>query len=87
LAPKIIHTRSNLDPEPPNILDDPEKILRKIRLAESQGSNSPLSRENSLPENLNTIQDIQFDLPFEHSLFKTKYESCVDQTVIDEYVL
>lgn len=73
--------------------------MRKRILIEIQGSNSPLSRfnslpknsplsrSNSLPKNFETIQDIEFDLPFEHSLFKKKSESFVDQTVIEEAIL
>ncbi len=58
MDPKRIHTRANPDPDPPEILDNPERILRRRSLAESQGSNSPLSRANSLPENLDTIEYI-----------------------------
>jgi hypothetical protein len=75
VAPKIIHTRSHLDPELVKVTDDPKKLIRKISLAESQGSSSPPPRETSLPEKFVTIQDIQFDLPFENTLFRTKYES------------
>lgn len=34
-----------------------------------------------------TIENIQFDLPFEISLFRSKYESFADETFIDEWVL
>lgn len=73
--------------------------MRKRSLTEIQGSNSPLSRFNSLPENIplsrsnslpekfETIQDIEFDLPFQNSLFRSKSQSFVDQTVIDEALL
>lgn len=46
-----------------------------------------MSRSNSLPEKFETIQDIEFDFPFQHSLFRTKSESFVDQTVINEALL
>jgi hypothetical protein len=62
-------------------------LIRKISLAESQGSSSPLPRETSLLEKFFTIQDIQFDLPFEHSLFKTKSDSFVDETILDQAIL
>ena len=77
---KIIYARSHPNPKPAKVVDDPEKLIRKISLAESQGSSSPPLRETSLPEKFVTIQDIQFDLPFEHSLFTTKSESFVDET-------
>jgi len=52
VAPKRIHTRSHPDPELVKVVDDSEKLIRKISLAESQGSSSPPPRETSLPENL-----------------------------------
>ena len=58
VAPKRIHTRSHLDPEPVKVVDDPEKLIRKRSLAESQGSSSPPPRETSLLEKFVTIQDI-----------------------------
>jgi hypothetical protein len=87
VAPKIIHTRSHLGPEPVKFLDDLEKLIRKRSLAESQGSSSPPPQETSLPEKFVTIQDIQFDLPFEKILFRTKSESFVDETILDQAIL
>jgi len=87
MAPKRVYTKSHLDLEPPKILDDLEKLIRKRSFAESQGSNSALSRENSLPKNFVSIYDIQLELPFEHSLFMTKFESFVDETIIDQSLL
>ena len=69
--------------------------MRKRSFIESQGSNSPLSRFNSPMENIflsrynsllekfETLQDIEFDLNFEQSLFRTKSESDLHETVID----
>jgi hypothetical protein len=87
LAPKRIHTRSHPDPEPVTIVDNPEKLLRKRNIVEGQGSNSPLHRATSLPEKLVTIQDIEFDLPFEQSLFRTKSDSFVNEIVLDQTIL
>ena len=87
LAPKRIHTRSHLDPEPVKIIDNPEKIIRKRNTAEGQGSSSPLHRATSLPEKLVTIQYIDFDLPFENILFRTKSDSFVDEIVLDQTIL
>ena len=70
--------------------------MRKKIFTESQGSNSPLSRFNSLLENgplsrsnsllekFETIQDIEFDLPFQHSLSRSKSQDFVDQNVINK---
>lgn len=73
--------------------------MRKRSFTESQGSNSPLSRfnspleniplsrSNSLPEKFETLQDIEFDFPFQQSLFRSKSVAFVDQTVIDKAIL
>jgi hypothetical protein len=87
MAPKIIHSRSHPDPEPITIVDNPEKLIRKRNIVEGQGSSSPLLSENFLPEKLITIMDIEFDLPFEHNLFRTKFDSFVDEIVLDQTFL
>ena len=62
-------------------------MIRKRSLIESQGNNSPPPRETSLLEKFFTIHDIQFDLPFDHSLFITKSESLLDETVLNQDIL
>jgi hypothetical protein len=62
-------------------------MIRKRSKAESQGSSSPPPKETSLPKKFVTIQDIQFDLPFDHNLFKTKFDSFVDETILDQAIL
>jgi hypothetical protein len=84
--PKRIHTRTHHDPEPFKVVYDPKKLIRKRSLEEIQGSSSPPPRETSLPEKFVTIQDIQFDVPFKNRLFKTKSESFVDETVLNQVV-
>jgi len=74
LAPKRTHyTRANPDPNPATIVDDPKRILRKPKGVETQGSSIQLIQENSLPKELSSLEDIQFDLSFELSLFRTCY--------------
>lgn len=98
MAPKRIYTRSHPDLNPSKIVDDPGKLVRKKRFTKSQGSNSPLSRFNSplentlsrsnfLPEKFETLQDREFDFPFQQSLFRSKSEAFIDQTVIDKAIL
>ena len=40
-------------------------------------------KENSLPNKLSTLQDTEFYLAFEQTLFRTKSESDIHNTVID----
>ena len=47
----------------------------------------PLRKANSLPKELVSLNDIDFDLKFEYSLFKTKFETDLKNTVIDPIFL
>ena len=87
MAPKIISTRSHLDPNPPHTVENLEKILRKTPRTESQTSSRVLHKSNSLLENFVTLQDIQFHLHFEQGLFRTKSENWIDHTVFDPSIL
>ena len=71
MAPRKIHTRACPDPNPPEIVDNPESILRKSPKIElSTVFRSPL-RAKSVPENLSALQQSQADLvnPFRTSSF------------------
>ena len=57
MAPRKIHTRAHPDPNPPEIVYDPESILWKSpRIKLSTIFKSPL-RANSVPENLAALQE------------------------------
>ena len=57
MAPKKIHTGAHPDPDPPEIVDDPESILWKSpKVKFSTVFRSPL-RANSVPENLTALQE------------------------------
>jgi len=49
--------------------------------------NFPLSRSNSPPKKFETLQDTKFDLPFKQSLFRSKLNAFVHQTVIEKAIL
>ena len=81
MAPKKIYTRAKPDPNPPIIVDNPEKLL-KTQKVQKEKNTSCMSRSISLPsKDIKTIDDIPFDLKL--SLFKSKSESDLTQTVID----
>ena len=62
MDPRKIHTRAHPDPNPPEIVDDPESILWKSpRIKLSTIFRSPL-RANSVPENLAALRQSQSDL-------------------------
>ena len=80
---RTYYTRAHLDQQPATIFDDLDRILRKPKKVESLGSSSQLIKENSLPKELSSLQDIEFDLSFEHSFFRTKSENSIYDNVID----
>lgn len=99
MAPKRTYTRSHPGLNPTEIVDDLEKLVGKRSFTKSQGSNSPpssfnsipenipLSSSNSLPEKFETLRDIEFDLTFQKSLFRSKSEAFLDQTIIDKTII
>ena len=62
MASRKIHTRAHPDPNPPEIVDEPENILWKSpKIKLSTVFISPL-RANSVPENLTALHQSQADL-------------------------
>ena len=80
---RFYYTRSNPDPQPIVIVDNPDRIGKKIKRVEDLGNKFSLVKENSLPKHLSSLQDIEFDINFEQSLFRTKSESDLQINVID----
>ena len=66
--------RSNHDPNPPLIVHDPERLLRKKKSQSKKlkKDTPPLVRSTSLPTRLVSPKDLSFDLKFKSSLFKSK---------------
>jgi hypothetical protein len=87
LAPKRIFTRSHPNPEPATAIDNPEKLPRKKIVTEGSGSHSPFHISPSLLEKLVALQDLEFDIPFEQILFRTKSDSFVSEIVLDQTIL
>ena len=69
---KTYYTRSNPDPKPTVIVDNPDQIGKKKKQIVNLETEVPLRKSNSLPKELVSLNDIDFDLKFEYSLFKTK---------------
>ena len=83
MAPKRIYTRANPDPNPPKVFENPENILRKSNSKVGKGTYQ-LYKSISLPaEGVESIDDIIFDVKFEHTLFKSKSKSDLTQLVFD----
>ena len=59
-----------------------EKIKRKKQIV-SLEAEVPLRKANSLPKELVSLTDIEFDFKFENSLFRNKSETYLKETIID----
>ena len=80
IAPKR-HTRSNPSPNPPPGVDDPEKLLRKLKTTLPKSGTQKLVRTTSLPDQLFIVEDLSFDILFELSLIWSKFESFLSEVV------
>ena len=78
MASKRIHTRAQPDPNPPEIVDNPERILKNLHKSKDPTISRLIDRANSTPENLATLRDTQVDLPFSR-LPRTRSLSGIDQ--------
>ena len=75
MAPRRIHTRAHPNPNPPEIVDNLERILRKSPKAKSSTIVRPFPRANYIPENLAALQESQVDL---RNPFKTRSLDDID---------
>jgi len=83
LAPKIIYTRENPNPNPIELVYDPEKILCRTREKASNPSYY-LERSLSFPKyDAQSIDDLDFDELFEQTLSRSKSETSLDETIFD----
>jgi len=87
LALRNIYTRSYPSVDPLEVVKDPERLIKKKNLRESQVTNNPLLKSHSLHESFPILKDIDYDISFEFSIFSTKSESFVPEIVFDEFIL
>ena len=81
MASKRIYTRANLDLDPPEAVENPEKILRQSN-SKVEKETYHLHKSTSLPaEGVESIDEMAYDLKFEHSLFRAKSESHLDHII------
>ena len=80
------YTRSNPDPNPPPVFDNPNlipRILRREGSQESSGRSRPLSRSAPCPVKWIYFDEIPFDERFETSLFVNFSETELSRLVLD----
>ena len=76
MAPRKIHTRAHPDPNPPEIVDNPESILRKSPKIKLSIVFRPPLRASSVPKNISALQQSQVDLV---NPFRTRSFGDLDQ--------
>lgn len=74
---------SNPNSNPPPIVGDPKKLLKKLKSPIPESATQKLERTTSFPESLFTVENHSFDIQFELSLFRSKLESFLSEVVID----
>ena len=75
--------RSNPDPNPPEIVDDPEKNFKKDA-SSSKSSSSFLLRSTSLPSGyIQDIEGIRFDEDYNPILLRSKSENDLPKLGLD----
>ena len=79
MASRRIYTRAYPNPNPPEIVDNPESILRKSHKSKTSTVVRPIHRADSVPGNLSALQDTQVDLPFIRKPYRIKSLSDTDQ--------
>jgi hypothetical protein len=67
--------------------DNLEQLLKKKTIVEGLVRHNPLQKSPSLPEELVSLQDLDFDILFKQILFRTKSDSFVAETILDPTVL
>ena len=75
MASRRVHTRAYPDPNPPEIVHNPESILRKSPKSKTSTVVRPVHRDNFVPENLTALQDSQVDL---RNPFRTRSLNDID---------
>ena len=72
MTPKIIHTRIFPDPNPPKVVENPERILRRSNIKVDKGI-SYLQKSLSLPaESVKSDESFSLDKGTDQSLLRSK---------------
>ena len=73
MAPKRIYTRRNLDPNPPKVVEDPERILRRSKSKANKCIFDLHKSLSLLAKGIKNIADIILVEKFDKMLLRTKY--------------
>ena len=79
LASHRINTRSHPYPNPPTIVENPEKILWQTSKSGKSVADRSLLRTKSVLENLVVLEDLHFDLHHTKNIFRARSQSDLNQ--------
>ena len=81
MAPKRIHTRRFPDPNPPKVVENPERILRRSNTQVDKGI-FHLQKSMSLPtESVKSAESFSFDKGIDQSLSRSKASTELHQAL------
>jgi hypothetical protein len=81
MAPKRIHTRRFPDPNPPKVVENPERILRRSNTQADKGI-FYLQKSLSFPvESVKRAESFSFDKGIDQSLSRSKYATELSQAL------
>ena len=81
MAPRSNHTRMFLDPDPPKVVDNPERILRRSSTPTDKGI-SHLQRASSFPtESVKSFTSCDFDKEADQSFPRSRSETKLCQAL------
>ena len=82
MAPKRIHTRIFPDPNPPKVVENPERILRRSNTQDDKGI-FHLQKSLSLPvESVKSARSFSFDKGVDQSFSRSKFATKLSQALI-----
>ena len=83
MAPKRIHTRIFPDPNPPKVVENPERILRRGNIKVDKGI-FHLQKSLSLPvKSVKSVESVILHKGTDQSLLRSKYAFELSQVITD----
>ena len=82
---RTIHTRAYPNPDPPEIVDNPESILKGAPTPKIPTISSHIHRDNSAPENLIALAPFLPNLDLPNGLLRTRSFNHLDQQDLEPY--
>ena len=79
MASHRIHTRSHPDPNPPPVVENPERILWQTPKFGKSATDRNIPREKYVSEHHSVLEDSHFDLHHTKNIFRTRSQNDLNQ--------